>query len=274
MIRRMMPFLVVAFVIAMTPSLFGQAQRAPGREGISFDQRLDEQIPLELTFNDESGKPVKLAECFRGKPVVLVPYYARCPMLCGLILRAITKGMSDVQFNIGEDYDVLAVSFDPKESPEVAAATKSTYVAMYNRPGAAEGWHFLTGNEENIKKLMDTIGFRYIYDPKTDMYRHAAGIVVVTPTGKISRYLLGVDYNPRDLRLALVEASANKVGSPTDQVLLYCFHYDPDAGKYTANVMAFIRTGGALTMLVVVGMVWIMVRKRKARSKTTSPLNP
>jgi protein SCO1/2 len=243
--------------------LYGQAVPPPKLKGVNFKQRLNEQVPLDLRFKDETGKPVKLGDYFHDRPVVLIPYYSRCPMLCPLILRGITRGMSEVKFTIGKDFNVVSVSFDPQETPAVAAKTKDTYVQLYNRPGAAEGWHFLTGDQDAIKALMDAVGYHYVYDAKKDMFKHPAGIVVLTPSGKISRYLYGVDFAPRDLRLALVEASAGKVGSPTDQVLLYCFHYDPSAGKYTASVMTFIRAGGVLTILVVGGFVWLLARRHR-----------
>ena len=243
--------------------LYGQAVPAPNLKNVGFDQRLNEQVPLDLSFNDEAGKPVKLGDYFQGKPVVLILYYARCPMLCPLVLRGVTRGMMKVPLSIGKDYTVLSVSFDPKETPATAAANRETYVQLYNRPGAGAGWHFLTGKEDAIAALTKAVGFRYQYDAKRKQFVHAAGIVVLTPSGKISRYLYGIDYAPRDLRLALVEASASKIGSPADQVLLYCFHYDPSAGKYTANVMAFIRAGGVLTLTVLGALVWIVVRKRR-----------
>ena len=164
-------------------------------------------------------------------------------------------------FTLGKEYNVVTVSFDPRETPRLAAAKKKTYLASYGRPGAAEGWHFLTGKAPAIEKLTAAVGFRYVYDAKQDQYIHTSGIMILTPRGKISRYFYGIQFPQRDLRLGLVEASADKIGSPTDQVLLYCFHYDPAAGKYTANILSFVRAGGVLTVVAVVGMVWFLLRR-------------
>jgi protein SCO1/2 len=228
-------------------------------QAVGFDQKLDAQVPLDLEFRDESGRAVKLGEYFDGKPVVLVLAYFRCPMLCTQVLNGLVKAMLDVSFDVGSEFRVLTVSFDPRETPDMAAAKKKTYVERYGRAGAAEGWHFLTGDEEAIRRLTDAVGFRYTYDAKADQFAHASGIMVLTPQGRISRYFYDIKYSPRDLRLGLVEASANKIGTPVDQVLLYCFHYDPALGKYGAVVMGFVRIGGVLTVLalgVFLGVMW------------------
>jgi protein SCO1/2 len=255
-------------LVASARALDGQAVPAPALDDVGFDQHLNEQLPLNLEFKDEAGRPVELGRYFQGKPVVLVLAYYRCPMLCTLVLNGITRGLSQVPYTIGREYQVVTVSIDPRETSELAAAKKESYVTLYNRPGAAEGWHFLTGEEKAIKSLTQAVGFRYVYDAKQDQYIHAAGIVVLTPTGKVSRYLYGIDFSPRDLRLALTEASERKIGSPTDQVLLYCFHYDPSVGKYTADVMAIIRAGAILTIVVVGALVAFLVRRnRRARAR-------
>ena len=214
--------------------------------GVGIDQKLDSQIPLNLVFKDEAGRSVPLSSFFQtNKAVILAPVYYRCPMLCTQILTGLETALKAVSFNPGKDFEVVAVSFDPKDTPEIAAAKKQLYVKRYGRPNTANGWHFLTGDEANIKPFMDSIGFRYKYDPKTDQYAHASAIMVVTPDGRVSKYFYGVEYSPRDIRLGLVEASTNKIGTPVDAILLFCYHYDPATGKYGALAMNMVRFGGA-----------------------------
>jgi protein SCO1 len=231
-------------------------------QGVGIDQKLDEQIPLYLTFKDEAGRSVPLSEFFKtGKPVILAPVYYRCPMLCTQILTGLESALKAVSFNPGQDFEVVAVSFDPKDTPEIAAAKKETYLKRYGRANTANGWHFLTGDEANIKPFMDSIGFHYKYDPKTDQYAHASAIMVVTPTGHVSKYFYGVEYSPRDIRLGLVEASANKIGTPVDAILLFCYHYDPATGKYGALAINMVRFGGAI--FVVFGGLFLLIAFRK-----------
>jgi protein SCO1/2 len=262
---------VTAGLPGTADSTVGQANRgtlvrSAGRQvpdilrRVGFDQRLNEQVPLDLKFTDETGNAVKLGDYFGKRPVVLVLAYSRCPMLCTLVLNGLVQGMRNMPFTVGREFNVVTVSFDPRETPDLAAAKKKTYIASYGRPGAAEGWHFLTGKPEAIKKLTGAVGFRYVYDAGQDQYVHTSGIMVLTPQGKISRYFYGIQFPSRDLRLGLVEASANKIGSPTDQVLLYCFHYDPAAGKYSARILNLVRAGGVLTVIAVGGMVWFLWR--------------
>jgi protein SCO1/2 len=238
----------------------------PQLRSVGFDQKLNQQVPPDLPFLDETGAPVKLGDYFTDKPVILVLAYYRCPMLCTEVLNGLTKAMLDVPFQPGRDYRVVTVSFDPREKPGLAAAKKQTYVDRYGRPGAAEGWHFLTGEPDAIRKLTDAVGFRYVYDEKLDQYAHASGIMVLTPGGKISRYFYDINYAGRDLRLGLVEASQNKIGSPVDQVLLFCFHYDPRAGKYGAAIMNIVRLIGGLSfagVMTLVGVLWRQDRRKK-----------
>jgi len=231
-------------------------------QGVGIDQKLDQQIPLNLTFKDETGRTVELGSLFKtGKPVILAPVYYRCPMLCTQILTGLESALKAVSFNPGQDFEVVAVSFDPKDTPELAAAKKQTYFKRYGRPGTINGWHFLTGEESSIKPFMDSIGFHYKYDPKTDQYAHASAIMVVTPDGRVSKYFYGVEYSPRDIRLGLVEASANKIGTPVDAILLFCYHYDPSTGKYGALAMRMVRFGGAA--FVVFGGLFLFIAFRR-----------
>jgi protein SCO1/2 len=232
---------------------------------VGFDQRLGAQVPLDLEFADETGKIVRLGDYFGKKPVVLVLAYFRCPMLCTLVLNGTVDAMREMSLTPGKDYEVVTVSFDPRETPELAAAKKKNYVAQFGRPGATEGWHFLTGQAEAIRRLTAAVGFRYVYDRAKDQYIHTSGIVLLTPAGKTARYFFGIRYPASDLRLSLVEASGGIVGSATDEVLLYCFHYDPSLGKYTASVLNFVRAGGGLTMLGLVGLVWFLLKRRPQR---------
>jgi protein SCO1/2 len=258
--------LVMAWAILATPWMGDVPQSsipAPNVKDVGFDQHLDAQVPLNLTFTDEGGKQVKLGDYFRGKPVILVLAYYRCPMLCTLVLNQLVDSMLKIPFVLSRDFDVITVSFDPREKPSLAAAKRVRYLERYGHPQAAAGWHFLTGNQDQIDRLTEVVGFRYVYDAKADQFIHPSGIMVLTPAGRISRYLFGIEYPGRDLRLALVEASASKIGTPAEQVLLYCFHYDPAAGKYTASVLNFIRLGGVLTVIALGVFVWLVVRMTK-----------
>ncbi len=230
--------------------------------GVGIDQKLDEQVPLNTMLKDEAGRDVPLSTYFsKGKPVLLVPVYYRCPMLCTQILTGVESTLKAVTFDPGKDFEVVAVSIDPKDTPELAAAKKQTYLHRYARPNTANGWHFLTGSEANVRPLMDAIGYHYKYDPKTDQYAHASGIMVLTPDGRVSRYFYGVEYAPRDVRLGLVEASQNKIGSPVDAVLLFCFHYDPATGKYGAIAMNLLRASAALFALIGGTFLLIVIRR-------------
>jgi protein SCO1/2 len=255
------------FLISALAQFCAADSQAPAAlRDVGFDQRLNESIPLELEFTNETGAAVKLADYFGNRPVILVLAYYRCPMLCTLVLNGVVQAMHGMSLVPGKDYNVVTVSFDPRETPALAAAKKKTYVANYGRVGADEGWHFLTGKQEAIEKLTRAVGFRYVYDAKQDQYIHTSGIIVLTPQGRISRYFYGIQFPARDLRLGLVEASANRIGSPTDEVLLYCFHYDPATGKYTASVLNFVRAGGVLTILALAGMVWHLMRHESQKA--------
>jgi protein SCO1 len=235
-------------------------------KGVGIDQRLDAQVPLNLTFTDEAGRALPLSTYFSSKkPVIFTLVYYRCPMLCSEILNGLEGALKAVTLNPGKDFEVVAVSFDPADTPEIAAAKKKSYLRRYNRPDSANGWHFLTGDEANIKALTDAIGFHYKYDPATDQFAHASAIMILTPEGRLSKYFYGVEYAPRDIRLGLVEASANKIGTPVDQILLFCFHYDPASGKYGAMTMNLLRAVGAGFVLICGAFLAIAFR-RESRS--------
>jgi protein SCO1/2 len=239
-------------------------------QGIGFDQRLNQQAPLDAHFIDESGKPVQLGEYFGSKPVILVLAYYQCPRLCTLVLNGLVQGMLEMGLDAGKDYQVVTVSFDPREDWRLAASKKESYLQRYGRPGAAEGWHFLTGEEDQIKHLTDAVGFRFRFDPVQNQFMHASGIMILTPGGKISRYFYDVSYPGRDLRLGLVEASNNKIGSPVDQILLYCFHYDATLGRYSASIMNMVRVMGVGTLLAIGAFVFFLQR-RHLRTATAQP---
>src|SRR6266496_824029 len=239
-------------------------------EDVRIDQRLDETLPLDALFRDENGDEVKLGAYFGSKPVVLALVYYSCPMLCNQVLNGMTSGLDVLKaFNIGREFEVVTVSFDPRETPELARLKKNTYINWYKREGAAGGWHFLTGDQPSINRLTEAVGFRYKCDEKTSQFIHASGIMIATSDGKLARYFYGIEYAPKDLRLGLVEASAGKIGSPVDQLLLYCYHYDPASGKYGAAVMNMIRLGGALTVIAIIAM-FIVFRMRGLSTRRAS----
>jgi protein SCO1/2 len=234
---------------------------------VEFTQRLDKQVPLDLPFTDEAGRPVKLSQYFDGRPVVLALVYYECPMLCVQALNGLVKSLKVLALEPGRDYRVVTVSFNPRETPAQAAEKKAHYVTMLGKHGGAEGWTFLTGEEAAIRLLTDAVGFHYVYDESTQQYAHPTGIVVLTPGGRTSKYIYGLDYGPRDLRLALVEATGGKIGTPVDNLLLYCFHYDPEKGKYGLVLMNVMRLAGVLTVAMIGGFILIMRRREKKAAK-------
>ena len=235
---------------------------------MAFDQRLNEQVPPDAAFRDETGRAVTLGEYFGRRPVILVPVYYSCTTLCPMLLDGLARSLRPVSFEMGKDFDIVTVTINPRETPKQAAAKKDLAVRQYARPGAVEGWHFLTGQDASIRRVMNAIGFRYTYDAKTDQYAHAAGVVILTPQGRTSRYFYGIDLSPRDLRLGLIEAAEGRIGSPIDQVLLFCYHYDPLTGKYGLIIMNVIRLVGLATVLVLGGFIVVMLRRdRRAASK-------
>lgn len=235
--------------------------RPPGLEHVGIEQRLDQQVPLDLEFRDETGKTVKLGDYFHsGRPVFLNLVYYNCPMLCGEVLQGMTAAMKVIKFTPGKEYEVVTVSIDPREGPDLAAAKKLTFLERLDRPGAEKGWHFLVGQKPQIDALANSLGWEYQYDPKTDQFAHAAGIILVTPKGKIAQYYYGVEYSARDMQLGIVEASHNKIGSLADQVLLYCYHYDPRTGKYGVVITNIVRAAGVATVLILGGFIFVMFR--------------
>jgi protein SCO1/2 len=251
-------------------------QRPAILQQVGIDQQLNQQLPLDLHFRDEAGRDVRLGDYFGKRPVILALVYYRCPMLCGEVLNGLTSALSVVNFDLGRDYDVVTVSIDPRETPQVAAEMKQVYLRRYSRhekPTAQSGWHFLTGDQEQIDQLAKAVGFRYVYDARIDQYAHASGIEIATPEGKLSQYYYGIEYSPKDLRLGLIEASKNHIGTVVDKLILYCYHYDPETGRYGAAVMRVLRISGVLTVLLVGGFVFVMSRRdvRAGRAETGSP---
>ena len=243
--------------------------RPPGLKHVGIEQHLNDQIPADLQFVDENGKSVRLGDYFGKKPVILNLVYYRCPMLCSEVLSGLESALKVLKFNVGNEFDVLTVSFDPTDTPQTATLKKADYLKRYGRPGAADGWHFLTGTQSSIDALTNAAGFQYQYDPKLKQYAHATAIMILTPEGKIAQYYYGVEYPPKNLRLGLIQAADNKIGTPMDQVLLYCYHYDPDTGKYGAIIGRVLQLSGLATILVLGSFIIVMFRvgsgnKRKA----------
>ena len=234
---------------------------------VGIDQKIGQQLPLDLTFKDETGRDVRLGEYFHGKPVVMALAYYECPMLCTQVLNGVTGALKTLSFDAGKDFEVVVVSIDPKDNFRLAANKKLAYVESYGRPQTAAGWHFLTGTEGNIKPLADALGFRYAYDPNLKQYAHGAAMYVATPKGVISRYLLGIDFAPRDVRLALVEASNNVLGTAGDKVLLLCYHYDPATGKYGAATINAIRAGFIATVTGFLAFLFVSLRRERAEAQ-------
>ncbi len=235
---------------------------------IGFDQRLDAQVPLDATFRDEDGRAVRLGDYFTGKPVLLSLGYWECPNLCSLSRAGLLDSLTELDFTVGQDFDVLWVSIDPAETPALATTIKRQHVIGYNRADSADGWHFLSGEHDAIDRLAAAVGFRYAYDAEQDEYAHVSGLVVLTPTGKVARYLYGIDYNPRDLRLSLVEATGNRIGKLAGQVLLFCYSYNPVTGRYSLLLTRVLQTAAAITVVLVVGLIWLLLRNER------QPLSP
>ncbi len=242
-------------------------------QAIGFDQKLDEPLPMDAVFRDEDGRAVRLGDYFGTKPVVLSFVYYDCPMLCQQIINALASSLRTMTLSAGEEFEVVLVSFDPRETPALAKQKKAEYMQRYGRPGTEGGWHFLTGEPPAIRQLTSAAGFRYTWDEDTKQFAHPSGVIVVTPDGRPARYLFGIEYGPRDLRLSLVEASAGKIGTKADQLLLFCYHYDPMTGRYGLMVMRVLRIAGVATVFSIVGFIAIMIRRerRSARARGVPP---
>ena len=231
-------------------------------QSAGFEQRLGAQIPTELSFTDENGEPVKLEKYFNGqRPVVLTLNYLGCPMLCTMILNGVVDCAKALPFKLGRDYDIVTVSFDPRDTPKLAAKKKANYLSFLGQPGTENGWHFLTGKKEQIDALCKAVGFSYVFDEKSGEFGHASGIMVSTPTGKLSHYFYGIDFNAKDVKLGLIDASQGKIGSPVEKLLLWCMHYDPVSGKYTASIMRIIQIGCGAIVAVVATFLIVSLRR-------------
>lgn len=242
--------------------------------GIGIDQRLGEQIPLDATFRDEAGRVVRLGDYFGAKPVLLSLAYFECPMLCTQVLNGLVSSLRPLTFDVGKEFTVLTVSFDARDTADAAARKKATYVTDYKRPGAADGWHFLTGDEANIRRLTEAVGFKYSWDEPTQQFVHATGVMVLTPDGRLARYFYGIEFAPRDLRFGLIEAAGGRIGSRVDQVLLACYHYDPSTGKYSLLTLNLVRAGGILTLLALGTFMLISLRRERRVAKLPRAQSP
>ena len=243
----------------------------PELAGVGFDQKLGVQVPLDLVFRDETGAEVALGTYFGKRPVLLVLSYFECPMLCTLVLNGVTSALKALPFSVGKEFRVVVFSFDPRDTPEKAAGKKRSYVGEYRRAGADADWHFLTGDEAQIRRLTEAIGFRYTWEEASQQYAHATGIVIATPHGRMAQYFYGVDFSPRDLRLALIESSKERIGTVVDQLLLFCFHYDPATGTYSKLALDAVRVGGVLTLAGLATFVLVMLRRDARRRRAAQP---
>jgi protein SCO1/2 len=272
-VRALLPSLALALLPTFASAQMGAVPpprpATPGvLQEVGFDQRLGEALPLDAAFTDEQGRSVKLGDYFGKRPVVLSFVYYECPMLCTIGLNGLSAALQVLSFVPGQEFDVVTVSFDAKETPALAAAKKKTYLARYQRQGAEAGWHFLTGEGASIEALTRAAGFRYVWDEATKQFAHPAGIVVATPEGRISHYLFGVEYAPKDLRFALVEAASGKIGNAADQLLLYCYQYDPQTGRYSASILNIVRS---LAVLTVLGLAGFIVTASRRKTRVASP---
>jgi protein SCO1/2 len=235
---------------------------------VDFEQKLNAQVPLRLTFRDEAGQRVRLSDVVRDKPVVLSLVYYQCPMLCTESLNGLLRAIRSIKFTAGEQYRILTVSFDPSEIPKLASAKKNRYVERYGRTTGAAGWHFWVGDADPIRALTQSVGFHYAYDPELRQYAHSTGLVILTPDGRVSRYLFGVEYSARDLELGLIEASSGQIGSPVDKILLYCYHYDPLTGKYNLRIMRILQGAAGMTLLALGLFIGFHLRSERKAAAT------
>ncbi len=238
--------------------------RPPGLKNVGIQQNLNQPIPPDLMFQDDTSRSVRLGDFFGKRPIILNLVYYNCPMLCGEVLSGLENSLRMMSFDVGKEFDVITVSFDPTETPEMAARKKAEFLHRYKRSGAEQGWHFLVGPKNSVDALTKAAGFEYQYDEKTKQFAHAAAILILTPQGKIAQYYYGIEYPPKDLRLGLVEAGAGKIGNVVDQLLLYCYHYDPEQGKYSATILRVLRLAGVATMLCIGTFIFVLIRRGPA----------
>jgi protein SCO1 len=231
---------------------------------IGIDQQIGEQLPLDIPFTDETGRSVRLGDYFGKRPVILALVYYECPMLCTQVLNGLVSALGVMNFEPGREFDVVAVSFNPKEGPGLASQKKASYMERYGRPHTAGGWHFLTGTEDSIRRLTKAVGFRYAFDDKSQQFAHGAAIQLLTPKGILARYFYGIEFSARDIRFGLIEASEERIGTAIDDVLLLCYHYDPSSGKYGAAVLGLVRLGGIATVLAFLGFLTVSLRRERA----------
>lgn len=265
--------LLLGAFVALAPAALAAQDTAPALPAssqlqalrdVGYDQKLGAQVPMDLVFRDETGAPVKLADAVGDKPTVLSLVYYECPMLCTLTLNGLVGALNALAFEPGRDFSLVTVSFDPRETPEQAQKRKQVYLQRYHKPGAPRAWRFLTGDKDTLLRLTQAVGFRYAWDERTKQFAHPAGVVVLTPDGRIARYLYGVEYAPKDLRLGLIEASQGRIGTPVDKLLLYCYQYDPMQGKYGATVLRIVRLAGLATLLGLGGFVAVALRRERS----------
>ena len=261
---------VAGALLLIAPSAYSAETRPPMLRDVGIEQRLGTPLPLDAIFQDEAGGPVRLGQYFGRRPVLLVLAYYNCPMLCTQVFNGLVSALRVLSFDAGKEFDVVAVSFDPRDRPADAAAKKKAYVEAYGRPGAGSGWHFLTGGDASIERVTRAAGFHYRYDDATGQFAHATAIYVATPQGKLSRYFYGIEYAPRDLRLSLIEASNSRIGSLADQILLFCYHYDPKLARYSAAVLSAVRMGGVAAVLVLSTFLTVMWRRDHKRDSLQS----
>jgi protein SCO1 len=257
------PAPTVLFILLLAGSVFAQSRTPVPLQNVDVEQMLGAQVPLNAPFKNERGETVRISDLLKDKPAILTLVYYECPMLCTQVLNGVVTSLRPINFTPGKEFNIITISFDPGETTDLASAKKAAYLQQYGRSGAEQGWHFLTGSQESIAQLTSSVGFKYSYDAKIDQFAHASVIMVLTPEGRVSRYFYGIEYPSRDVRWALVDASEKKIGTIADKILLYCFHYDPKLGKYSAQVVNLIRIGGVLTVLVLGGFVLKMRRKDK-----------
>jgi len=276
--RLLLALAPLALALALAPPVYAQglapddagdpAKAKPGLlSRVGIDQHLNQQVPLQLVFNDESGREVQLGEFFGKRPVILAMVYYECPMLCTQVLNGLVSSLGVLNFDVGREFDVVAVSINPKEMPALAAEKKRAYLERYKRPQSAAGWHFLTGKEENIKQLAAAVGFRYAFVPEIQQYAHGAGIEILTPKGVIAKYFYGIEFSARDIRFGVIEASDERIGTPIDDVLLLCYHYDPSTGKYGTVAIDAVRIGAVATMLGLGTFLFVSLRRERAEHR-------